>query len=243
MAFSGNRASFGGAMFNDGYAGNSSPTLRGITYSGNVGDGDGGVLYNYGNEGGISSPVLVNVTFSGNTGIAMINDGYNGASNAMLSFVTFSGNNAADCGGALWNYDGSHVSINHTILWGDSATTGSEVCNVAGATTTVTNSIAQGSGGSGIGWNASFGSDGGGNLDADPKLDALKRTDGFTQTRLPIAGSAAIDAASNCKDVQAISVATDQRGVSRPQLNACDIGAVEVTATDQDRIFKDGFGS
>jgi CSLREA domain-containing protein len=60
---------------------------------------------------------------------------------------------------------------------------------------------------------------------ANPLLGALADNGGPTPTRLPAAGSPAIDrgpaTASGC-------LATDQRGVTRPQGSACDIGAVEV---------------
>lgn len=57
----------------------------------------------------------------------------------------------------------------------------------------------------------------------DPRLGALAMNGGPTATQLPLDGSPLIDAGSNdgCP-------ATDQRGVTRPQGPACDIGAVEV---------------
>jgi large repetitive protein len=60
---------------------------------------------------------------------------------------------------------------------------------------------------------------------ADPRLGPLAANGGPTLTRVPADGSPAIDRggtrATGCP-------ATDQRGVSRPQGPACDIGAVEV---------------
>jgi hypothetical protein len=60
---------------------------------------------------------------------------------------------------------------------------------------------------------------------ADPQLGPLAANGGPTPTRAPAGGSPAIDhggtRATGCP-------ATDQRGVSRPQGPACDIGAVEV---------------
>src|SRR5437763_8552944 len=44
----------------------------------------------------------------------------------------------------------------------------------------------------------------------------------FLETRAPLAGSPAIDAAAGCPPPDA-----DERGVTRPQGAACDIGAVE----------------
>jgi hypothetical protein len=55
---------------------------------------------------------------------------------------------------------------------------------------------------------------------ADPKLGPLQDNGGATQTRALLAGSPAIDKGADC-------AATDQRGTSRPQGPACDIGAFE----------------
>jgi hypothetical protein len=63
---------------------------------------------------------------------------------------------------------------------------------------------------------------------ADPRLGPLAANGGPTLTRAPASGSPAIDhggtRATGCP-------AADQRGVSRPQGPACDIGAVEVQVT------------
>ena len=60
-------------------------------------------------------------------------------------------------------------------------------------------------------------------LAADPKLDPLQDNGGETETQALLEGSPAIDAvpAALC------AVSEDQRGVSRPQGEACDIGAFE----------------
>jgi hypothetical protein len=57
-------------------------------------------------------------------------------------------------------------------------------------------------------------------------LGPLADNGGPTQTRLPQQGSPLLDAipAAEC----APEIATDQRGVARPQGGFCDIGAVEV---------------
>ena len=61
-------------------------------------------------------------------------------------------------------------------------------------------------------------------ISGDPKLDTLKDNGGRTQTMALLAGSPAINAGDN-----ATCVATDQRGVTRPQMSLCDIGAFETT--------------
>ncbi|MEW6185572.1 MAG: choice-of-anchor Q domain-containing protein [Thermodesulfobacteriota bacterium] len=61
----------------------------------------------------------------------------------------------------------------------------------------------------------------------DPRLAALGNNGGPTQTMALQSGSAAIDkipAANGC----GFGITIDQRGVSRPQGVACDIGAFEL---------------
>jgi uncharacterized protein (TIGR03032 family) len=70
-----------------------------------------------------------------------------------------------------------------------------------------------------------------GNGIIDPLLGPLADNGGLTLTHLPQPGSPAIDAAGDC-------TGTDQRGATRPQEDACDMGAVEVLG---DLIFRDSF--
>jgi uncharacterized repeat protein (TIGR01451 family) len=60
------------------------------------------------------------------------------------------------------------------------------------------------------------------------KLDALADNGGPTPTHRLLPGSVAIDAAFDCTDVEGITLATDQRGVPRPQGATCDVGAFEL---------------
>jgi hypothetical protein len=68
--------------------------------------------------------------------------------------------------------------------------------------------------------------------DGDPGLGALAGNGGPTQTRLPQAGSPLVDAIpiGSCQADGAAGITTDQRDLSRPALNGCDVGAVEVQA-------------
>jgi hypothetical protein len=61
-------------------------------------------------------------------------------------------------------------------------------------------------------------------------LGELADNGGPTPTLLPGPGSIAINAipAAECLDADGAPLTTDQRGISRPQGSACDIGAVEV---------------
>ena len=66
-----------------------------------------------------------------------------------------------------------------------------------------------------------------------PMLGALGANGGPTQTMLPQTGSPLIDAipVASCQADGASGITTDQRGVTRPQGDGCDIGAVDVGAT------------
>ena len=66
--------------------------------------------------------------------------------------------------------------------------------------------------------------------DGDPGLGPLAENGGPTQTRLPQAGSPLVDAIpiGSCQADGAAGITTDQRGLPRPALSGCDIGAVEV---------------
>ncbi len=68
----------------------------------------------------------------------------------------------------------------------------------------------------------------------DPLLGPLGANGGPTPTRVPQPGSALLDAipVASCQDDGAAGVTTDQRGIARPQLGGCEIGAVEVPAPE-----------
>jgi hypothetical protein len=69
----------------------------------------------------------------------------------------------------------------------------------------------------------------------NPNLGALANNGGPTQTRLPQPGSNLINAipTGSCQADGASGIATDQRGVHRPQGAGCDIGSVEVGQVPQ----------
>ena len=235
---------YGGAIHNEGYMGDSSPRLSNVTFDGNSSEYSGGAMYSGGGgSSGISSPVLSNVTFSNNhadgDGGAMDSDGYDGGSSKpVLNNVTFSGNTAAR-GGALFNDADSGISIpalSNVILWGNTVSnSGPEMLNYKGASVSIDHSVI--AGGCAAISGATCGS---GNVGGDPKLGALADNGGFTQTLFPGAGSSAIDAGSAATCANAYVNNLDQRGVSRPQGSACDIGSVEAGAA-VDIIFVDGF--
>jgi hypothetical protein len=140
--------------------------------SGNYAGAAGG-MFNYS-----SSPVLTNVTISGN---------YAGA--------------AGGYGGGMVNTNSSLPTIHNSIVWGNTAALTNPAVYNYSSTPVFSYSIVEGSGGSGSGSWANFGTDNGGNLDADPKFESLVPVSSTTPTpagdyRLK-AGSPAINTGSD----------------------------------------------
>lgn len=184
VTFSSNLATRGqgGAMYNLGYKGSSSPELVNVVFSGNSARNDGGGMFNDGDQGE-SNPELINVKFSGNSagnkGGAMYNLGYMGDSSPMLTNVTFSGNRAGFFGGAIYNTASgccSKTDVRNSILYNnqDSSGTGTISASIyltRSASITLTHSLVQGSLIAG-GWIGGNYVDGGGNIDTDPMFVA-----------------------------------------------------------------------
>lgn len=220
VSFINNTATGGGGMF----LGNSSGSLTNVTFSGNVANRRGGGLLME-----FSTAVLTNVTFYNNTSNNNLAAPKGGggvmilASSPVLNHVTFSGNtgNANGVDGAAIRVDkdpaGPTVSnpvIRNAILWGDNTI---EVASDGTGSITVQDSIVQGGCPSGAACTNV--------LNSDPLLGALADNGGFTQTMALGVGSPAINAGNN-----ATCAAADQRGVTRPQGAACDMGAYEAEA-------------
>ena len=76
-------------------------------------------------------------------------------------------------------------------------------------------------------------------VNPNPVLGVLGNYGGLTMTHWLVAGSPAINAVpiANCTDGTPAALATDQRGISRPQGGACDIGAFE-----QQQVLADTLG-
>jgi CSLREA domain-containing protein len=139
-----------------------------------------------------------------------------GGATVTVDFSTFSGNVATSAltnrGGAIQVSTGT-VAINRSIL---ANSTGHDCDETTDGLTTITNSLVE----------DQFDCNGTPTSTQDPDLGALANNGGQTLTMAIGDDSPAHDAALSCN-----SVATDQRGVTRPQGNACDLGAFEV-ATD-----------
>lgn len=135
--------------------------------------------------------------------------------------VTLSRNNA-DSAANLWN-GGTTISIKNTIVAGGSTTadngTPSLDCDGPSITSLGGNIIGDGSC-----INPGLSSD---QRNTDPKLTFIDDNGGFAPTVMVEEDSPAID-----KGVDAGCPARDQRGVTRPQGDACDVGALELGIAD-----------
>ena len=212
----GNRADVGGAV--------STFTLEATrtTFTGNeaeLGTATGGAVAAYG------TVTLENVTFTSNVageGGALWVDLSVADDDLTATFVTFSGNEASDAtSGAALHVDGvgdtSQVTLRGVLLAGpgDGSTAGAcggpEDLAADGAPLTWTDSVAT---------DLTCGSPA--TIDAPTFTSTAFRT-GMGDLLLPAADSEAIDSVT-CGDGWP---STDQRGLARPQGDACDAGAVE----------------
>jgi hypothetical protein len=171
VAFWGNAATSGGGMFNF----ESDPTLANVTFSGNTADSVGGGMCN----DGLTLPMHM-LAIPGDKDAGLGVERRSHFSNLSLVSVTFSGNAAGEEGGALFNRQ-SDPALDNCVLWDNSAPLGAQIWN-DGGTPTVRYSLVQGSGGSGGGWDASLGTDDGGNLDDNPAFVDASGADGIPGT-------------------------------------------------------------
>lgn len=203
----------GGGIFNQGTL-----TVHSSTVSGNT---DGGGLVNF--DGTLTT---VNSTISGNVS----STGYGGG--GILAFSWFAP--------AVTTLLHTTVAENRNLSGrGDAVATGKAYTTSPGGIFSVFASVlaspTNGFGGdcyggpwSSLGWNivddGSCGLSGPGDLNnTNPLLSPLGSSGGPTMTHVPLPGSPAIDVVP----VVDCTLSTDQRGTSRPQGAACDIGSVE----------------
>jgi len=94
----------GGALFNDGSNGESSPIVRNCTFQNNVAR-NGAAIYNY-SKNGVCNPLIENCLFAGNSadldGGAIFNDGNMGVCNPRIENCNFT-RNAATYGACILN--------------------------------------------------------------------------------------------------------------------------------------------
>jgi hypothetical protein len=236
---------FGGYPYGSGIANGGTLTLYDSTVSGNSASDFVGGIYNYGtltltnstvsgnsapsevggifNNGGLT---LTNSTVSGNS--SRVGGGIFNIGTLTLTNSTVSGNSASDAGGGIYNGGGT-VIVKNTILANNSSGG-----NCAGRPFT-----SQGHNLSDDGSCAGFFIFVGDLNNTPAGLDpsGLQNNGGPTKTIALLPGSPAVDAipvspVNYCTDRTGMPVTTDQRGVTRPQGPACDIGAFELEQAD-----------
>lgn len=201
VTFKNNSADWGGGMYNN----SSIPTITNVTFSGNWAKWNGGGLENY-----LSTPSIINSTFIENS--ATVGGGiYNNNSTPTITNVTIA-NNTAEWGGGIYNIYVNNPKVNNIILWSNTALNGEQIYNDSGDIS-ISDSVIQGGYISGTNI-----------ITENPMLGQLANYGGFTKTIPLKSGSSAIDAGNS-----ATCAAKDQRGITRPQGAACDIGAFEYT--------------
>ena len=243
----------GGGIYSDGdvvisdstVGNNSAPEAGGIecrgtltvidsTFSGNTATGSDGA----GAIEPFSIATITNSTISGNSATT----GNGGGIETIVSQVTvtitnstLSGNSApAHGGGGIWTTGSDTITLNNTIVAGNTANAAPDVDNSGGTVIASSSLIGDGTD-SGITVTAS-------NHDlvgtaaspTDAKLGPLQNNGGQTDTMALLAGSPAIDAGSNslAVDAQGNPLTTDQRGAGFPRIvnGTVDIGAFEAAA-------------
>jgi predicted outer membrane repeat protein len=235
-----NSAGTGCGIFNEGVT-----TITNSTISGNITSGSGlggGAIYNH-----LGLVSVSNSTLSGNSASNL--DGgaiYNDRGTVTVINTTLSGNSAKRAGGGIYTLSET-LTITNCTLSNNSAASGGGIGN--DGTVKIKNSIVA---------NSTLGNNyagtriinvSGENFSTDNScpgftqvpsmgtgglnLSPLQNNGSTTQTHALLPGSVAIDAATDCTDVDGNPVSTDQRGVSRPQdgdgdgILRCDVGAYE----------------
>lgn len=227
VAFRGNTtAGYGGGL----YIFEGSATLSRVSFIDNQAKDGGGGMSMLRNQAPFtkSRTVIKNSTFSGNTAKTFLAMG--GAIDIGLSmdvsilFSTFN-NNSSDMGGAVHVSVDSTANISQNIFWGNSAATSEPEIRYKGDSDIVHNSVIEGGFASGTDI-----------ITEDPQLGSLGDHGGYFESISLLAGSSAIDIVTPEADyagfgkgcVEDHRIFADQRGVTRPQGLACDLGAFEV---------------
>jgi len=239
-----NRATTGGGMMNE----SGDPTLENVLFLGNMAESYGGGMENE----DASEPILINANFVGNTADHGGGLTSRGESSVRLAHVTLHMNEASTSGGGMLIEGASYAKIANTIFWGNTAPSGSQILKDGSSTADIAFSLIEGSGGSGTGWDTSLGTDGGGNLDANPSFVRIPDPgfdtswgsfdDDFGDQRL-LTGSPAIDQGSNKEasltttDLPGNPRLYDQPLVPDSPYGYADMGAYESPPT---RLYVDG---
>ncbi|MGJ8639701.1 MAG: right-handed parallel beta-helix repeat-containing protein [Opitutaceae bacterium] len=154
-------------------------------------------------------------------------------SSAVITNCTFTGNQATN-GGLVITADADAISFQNCLFDNNRNNDGLNPASLvvdfgSPSTRTFSNCLVRGSGGS-VAWNSAFGTDGGGNLDADPlfvtAIDPLNAPSAAGDFRLQV-GSPAVDAGDNSIYTGDINTDTDLADYARLQDGTIDMGAYE----------------
>ncbi len=242
--FTGNQAAGDGGAIDNNV--DSTATITASTFTGNTAANGGNAITNISLFSNFPARLtLVNSTLSGNVGTSTTIGGAisssGGAATTVIAGSTISGNTSAanNSTAGVLVLGGSTITLTDTISAGNiftgTGTGGSpDLFSNTGALFTGRNNII----GVGTGTNFSFLIDGGdgnqvGNAarPRNPLLAPLASNGGPVQTRALLPGSLAIDTGA-CAYADATgtaqTLATDARGVSRPQGAGCDVGSYEL---------------
>lgn len=199
----------GGAVYNTGTL-----TILGSTLANNEAGDDGGAIYNASGDSAGTLSIQNNTFFAnsaGDDGGAIYNEGGNNPGSLSIVNSTLTNNIAIDEGATLAG--AGDLGLLNTVI-ADSQ--GSMAC--AEDTVLMTNFS---------NWLEDSSCDG--TADGDPQLGPLADNGGPTLTQMPQGLGGLVDAGANAQ-----CLLIDQRGVTRPQGGACDIGAVEVVVSRLD---------
>ncbi len=202
-AFSTNYAvNGGGAIYNAGTL-----MVTNSTFTNNQGDEDGGAIANTG------TLTVTNSTFTSNltpfhTGAAIANTG-----TLTVTNCTITGNTSNFPGGGVASTGGT-ARLTNTIVAGSQTFTQPSIADLAGTITSGGHNLFGDISGATITLQS------GDLVNPIPLVGTLGSYGGTTQTIPLLPGSPALNAGGSCSS-------TDQRGVARPQADACDIGAFE----------------
>ena len=220
--FSGNKSDFsGGGMSND------SGTVTHCTFSGNTANVGGGGVYNNG------SPTMENCTISDNTATSSGGGMYNYSGDPKLTNCTFSRNKAINnTGGGMFTYSGT-PSITNCIFWGDTAPYAPETYAYYNSNPTLHHCNIQGSGGSGDYWDPTLGTDGGGNIAADPRFVNAANPAGADGVWRTADDGLALQADSPCINAGTLTGAPTKDILDQTRSGAPDLGAYEYLRSGQ----------
>ena len=218
LTVSGSRDNAGVLLFGGGNA----LTGTRVAFSGNTGGADGGAI-----DGSGGTTTLADSTVSGNSatgsGGGIHVDG--AAGRLVLTNTTVTANSAPSGSGIA--VAAGEATLTSTTLFGNAGS--ADLFSGPAGTARLAGTIAGGCAGGApvsLGFNLDAGAScalaAGGDRSGDPALGPLAANGGETDTLALGAGSPAIDAGGACPPP-----AADQRGVPRPQGQACDIGAFE----------------